>query len=226
MTIIRIALLFISCPENAKISLKPKAESDIMRILRRGALTLLLVTTLVIAGGCAAGAEIPQASEKGEIKQVIEVNTEGLTLHYLRQSFWGENVLAAYLADQAQFEDNLINDFEQGLAQSDRPVSASDYSFSLDRANRSMTIQCDIHGAISKIDSNYRATFFWLLRPLDLDFIDDYFEESDKGLSWQGSVNGVPTTINIRLPTVDSLAYEAWEEDVGHCHAHAWWTEP
>ncbi len=197
-----------------------------MRILRRGALPLLLVTALVIASGCATPAEMPPASEEGGIQQVIEVNTEGLTCHYRCQFFCEEEVLAAYLADQAQFKDNLIKDFEHGLAQSDRPVSASDYSFSLDRANRYMTIQCDVHGAISKIDSSYRATFFWLLRPLDLDLIDNDFAESDKGLFWQGSVNGVPTTITIRLPTVDSLAYEAWGEAVGHCHAHAWWPEP
>lgn len=205
-------------------------------ILNQVALPFLLVSTILLAigGGCAAPAEIPPASEEGEIqwvaegemRRVVEVKTEELTLHYRQQSFRGEKEFATHSANQAQFKSNFITDFEEGLALSDRPVSASDYSVSFDSTNSSITIQCDIHGAISKTNNRYRATFFWLLRPLGLDFIDDNFEGSEKGLFWQGPVKGVLTTINIKLPTIDSLTYKAWEHGVGHCHAHAWWGEP
>ena len=69
----------------------------------------------------------------------------------------------------------------------------------------------------------YSATFFWLLRPLGLDFIDSDFEESEKGLFWEGLVNGIPTSVSVDLPAIDRSVYEAWQHPVGHCHAHVWW---
>lgn len=72
-------------------------------------------------------------------------------------------------------------------------------------------------------EGDEHATFFWLLRPLGLDFIDNDFQESEKGLFWEGFVNGVPTTVTIQLPTVDGFVYEAWAHPIGHCHAHVWW---
>jgi hypothetical protein len=196
-------------------------------MLKQGALLFLLAGSVLLAigGGCTAPAEVPATGDESEVRQAIEVETDGLTCHYLCQTFKGEE-FAAHLADQAQFEVNAVKDFEQGLMMSDRPVSASGYSFFFDSANRAIICRCDVHGAISQTDDTYRATFFWLLRPLDLDFIDDDFEESEKGLFWQGLVNGVPTTVNVTLPTVDSLVYGAWGNPVGHCHAHVWWGEP
>ena len=48
----------------------------------------------------------------------------------------------------------------------------------------------------------------------DLDFIDDDFQESETGLSWDGCINNVPTTITLKFP-----------RSIGHCHAHVWWSE-
>ena len=59
-----------------------------MTILKQGVpLSLLVTMLLAIVGGCAAPAELPLAKEKGEIRRVIEVKADGLTVHYLRQSF-------------------------------------------------------------------------------------------------------------------------------------------
>ena len=57
------------------------------------------------------------------------------------------------------------------------------------------------------------------------DFIDDDFVESEKGLFWEGFVNGVPATVTVELPTIDSFVYKAWAHPIGHCHAHAWWSD-
>lgn len=194
-------------------------------ILKQGVpLWLLIAALLAGCTGAPAPAEVPPAEEQGELKRAIEVEADGLTCHYLRHSLWSGEEFSTQLADQAQFEADFKEDFEQGLAQSDRPVSASDYSFPFDSVTQSTTIQCDVHGAISKEGNSYRATFFWLLKPLGLDFIDDNFSESEKGFSWEGSINGVATTIGIRLPTIDHQIYEAWASPIGHCHAHAWWS--
>lgn len=208
-------------------------------ILKPAVLLLLLVAMLpVTVAGCASAptplpapmptpspAEVPPAKEEGEIRRVIEAKAEGLTAHYFRQSFWGEEEFSGYLANQAQFQSDFKENFEPGLAKAG--VSASDYSFSFDSATRSTVVRCDIHDAISSAgEGKYRARFGWLLNPLGLDFIDDDFEESANGLSWQGLVDGVPTTVTVELPTIDSFVYEAWgPPNCGHCHAHAWWSD-
>ena len=184
-------------------------------MLRRGVfLCLPLLTLLAIMGSCAAPAEVPSGEVAGEIQQVVEVEVGGLVCHYMCQSLGGEAEFSDYLANQAQFKADFKQDFEQGLTQSDRPVSASDYSFSFDRASQSTVSRCDVRDAITKSDNEYRATFFWLLTPLGLDFIDDDFQESETGLSWDGCINNVPTTITLKFP-----------RSIGHCHAHVWWSE-
>jgi len=208
-------------------------------ILKQGVpLSLLVAMLLATVAGCAPvptplpaptptppPAEAPLAKEEGELKRVIEVKAEGLIAHYLRQSFWGEEEFSSYFANQAQFQSDFKGDFEPGLAKDG--VSASDYSFSFDSATHSTVIRCDIHDAISSAgEGKYRARFGWLLNPLGLDFIDDDFTESSSGLSWQGIVKGVPTTVTVELPTIDSFVYEAWGPAYcGHCHAHAWWSD-
>lgn len=197
-----------------------------MVMLRCGVfLCLPLIALLAIVGSCAAPAEVPSGEVEGETQRVVEVEVDGLVCHYMCQSFWGEAEFSDYFAHQAQFKADFKKDFEQGLTRSDRPVSTSDYSFSFDRASRSTVTKCDVHGAITKSGNEYRATFFWLLTPLGLDFIDDDFQESKEGLFWQGSLKGIPTTVTVRLPTIDEREYEAWEHPIGHCHAHIWWSE-
>jgi len=58
-----------------------------------------------------------------------------------------------------------------------------------------------------------------------LSFINDKFEETKGGLSWDGEVAGIPTSITIKLP-LQEYVYAAWEQPVGHCHGHVWWTMP
>ena len=193
----------------------------------------LWLSIVVLLAGCAgvppstpppSPAEAPPPEVKGEIKRVVEVEADGLTFHYLRQSFWAEEEFSAHLANQAKFETDFKEDFEQGLAQ--RNVSTSDYSFSFDSATRSTIALCDISNAIALSgEGEYYARFEWLLSPLGLDFIDDNFQESEKGLSWQGSIKDIPTTVTVKLPTIDNIVYKAWKHPIGHCHAHAWRTD-
>ena len=182
-------------------------------ILKRGIPIWLLA--IVFLAGCVSApvpVEMAPAEVEGEIKRVIEVEADELTCHYLCQSFWAEEAFSAHLANQAQFKADFKQNFEQGLAQWD--VSASEYNFPFDSATRSTAARCDIHDATSLRDGGeYYAQFEWLLRPLGLDFIDDNFQESETGLSWQGSINGIPISITLSFPA-----------SIGHCHAHAWWT--
>lgn len=194
------------------------------RILKQG-IPLWLLTVVFLAGcvGVLAPAEVPPAEEQGEIKRVIEVETAGLPSYYLSQSFWTEEEFSAHLANQAQFKADFKQDFEQREVKYN--VSASDYSFSFDTATQSTVARCDIHDAITLSgEDEYRARFEWLLKPLGLDFIDDNFKESERGLSWEGPIKGIPTTVTVKLPTIDNFVYKAWEHPIGHCHAHVWWS--
>ena len=198
------------------------------RILKQGIPLWLL--TVVFLAGCAPAptpspppTEVSPAKEQGEIKRVIEVEADELTCHYLRQSFWTEEEFSAHLANQAQFKADFKEDFEQREVKYN--VSASDYQFSFDTATQSTVARCDIHDAITLSgEDEYRARFEWLLKPLGLDFIDNNFKKSEKGLSWEGSIKGIPTTVTVKLPTIDNFVYKAWEHPIGHCHAHVWWS--
>jgi len=181
----------------------------VVMLKQGGSLGLLLVALLAIVGSCAAPAEAPSGGVEGEVQQVIEGEVDGLTCHYICQSFWGEATFSSCLANQAQFKADFKQDFELGLTRSDRPVSASGYSFSFDRAGQSTVSKCDVRGAITKSGNEYHATFFWLLTPLGLDFIDGDFQESKEELFWQGSIEGVPTTVTVRLPIIDNSVYKA-----------------
>jgi hypothetical protein len=103
-------------------------------------------------------------------------------------------------------------------------VHGTDYEMEFDEAKESTILRCEIRDAVSKSGNRYTARFQWLLEPLGLDFIDDHFKEHKDGLSWEGKVNGVPTTIIIKAPPRET-PYKAWHYPNGHCHAHLWWSE-
>jgi len=177
-------------------------------------LWLLMVALLAGCVGVLAPAEVPPTMEPGEVGRVIEVEAEaeGLTCHYLSQSFWAEEEFSAHLTNQAQLKADFKQDFKQREVKYN--ASASDYSFSFDTATRSTVARCDIHDAITLSgEDKYRARFEWLLKPLGLDFINDNFKESERGLSWEGSIQGIPTSIILSFPA-----------SISHCHAHVWWS--
>lgn len=194
-------------------------------ILKQGAcLLLLMLMLLAIIAGCASAPtpapapmpaplpiEVPPAKEGGELKRVVEVEADGLTLHYLRQSFWEEARFSAHLANQAQFKADCKEHFEQGLAQSS--VSASDYSFSFDSATQSTVIRCDIHDAVSRTGDRYTARFEWLELPQGVDLLN-FDKVSEDKLKGETEVNGIPVTI--------TLLFSA---SIGNCHWHVWWSD-
>ena len=155
---------------------------------------------------------------------MTRVETEGLVLHYQNESSWEKDQYPVILQDQAKFSSDLISKFVEDIStHGEKSEEVANANVKFNEINKATILECDINGAISRTDDNYHATFFWLLGPLGLDFIDDHFAESKRGLFWQGSVNGISTTITVELPTIDGLVYEAWEHPIGHCHAHVWW---
>jgi len=164
--------------------------------------------------------------ENGLLENYITVEVEGTIIHYQKQSFWKESEFLAIWENKEEFKNAVIQDFDEKMYR-EQGESASGADVEFDEAKRATVLKCDVHDAIRESDGEYYATFKWLLVPLRLDFIDDNFEESKEGLSWDGEVAGIPTSITIKLPLQESV-YAAWERlpSPGHCHGHVWWTMP
>ena len=200
-------------------------------------LKLILIFVVLIMGGCAAPAapsltptptptpeptpaSVPTLSEVQEIKNVIQTNVQDTTVQYLRESFWSKNDFAAIVENKGEFTSRLVDEFINTVSGSGKEVINPEITFNSQR--RSITLNCEITGAISKTGNRYYATFGWLIRPLGLDFIDDDFGETEDGLFWEGDIDGTSTVIKAGFPHTGS-AYKAWSHPTGHCHAHVWW---
>ena len=178
----------------------------------------LIIVCLLIFFGCAQpppslppAAPSPKSPLLRETKQIIEVKAVDQIVLYQCQSFWTEE----------KFSQLAENDLKARFKEKYN-VDARDFEFRFNEASHSTITKCQVYGAISKSTDSYRADFLWLLSPLSLDFIDDHFEESNHGLSWEGEINGVLTIIKVECPLQDSI-YKAWQHPVGHCHGHIWW---
>lgn len=163
----------------------------------------------------------------------VTVRAEGLTLNYSRELYWNEGRFDQEYEEFSQDKARYLTGSAEGLLQdwSQYGIGVTDWAISFrveyeetGKSSYSSLLRCEIHDAISKSGNRYSARFGWLLRPLGLDFIDDNFEETKDGLSWEGEINSVPTSIMVKLPPRDTI-YEAWGQPNGHCHAHAWWIE-
>ncbi len=153
-------------------------------------------------------------------RTVIEVEAEGIILHFRNESFWGEDQFSKILERKEEFKKELIEQFNQSLLEyGERNEHAIKAEIKFDEAKRSTIFECDVVGAVSKSGNSYHATFRWLLGPLNLDFIDGNFQHTKNGLLWEGSISGVPTKVILIFP----VAVPAWGQPNGHCHAHVWW---
>jgi hypothetical protein len=188
-----------------------------------------LIAGLLVLWGCAqpltvTPAPTPMPTAMEEIEQIVKVEAEGVILHYQAESRWSDYEFSNILQNRDGFRSDLIGKFtDDVLKHGERGEYVANAYVEFNEERKSTVLRCDIESAVRKSEIKYSATFFWLLRPLGLDFIERDFEESEKGLFWEGLVNGIPTSVSVDLPAINSAVYEAWQHPVGHCHAHVWW---
>ena len=200
---------------------KPNSKSAIAI-----ALTAICVSIMIIGIGVSPlwAVQPGVVPETGLLENNITVEVEGTVIHYQKQSFWNESEFSAIFENNEEFKNAVIQDFNEKMYHEQREYAVgADVEF--DEMKKATVLKCDIHGAIRESDGEYYATFKWLLVPFGLDFIDDNFEKSKEGLSWDGEVDGIPMNISIKLPLQETV-YAAWKQPVGHCHGHVWWTMP
>ncbi len=198
----------------------------------KSAIVIAFITTCVCAVLIGIGISPLWAVQSGVVPETgllennIMVEVEGTIIHYQKQSFWNESEFSAIMENREEFKNAVIEDFTEKLSgYGERGESAVGADVEFEETKRATVLKCDVHDAITKSDDGYRATFIWLLSPLGLSFIRNNFEESKEELSWKGEAGSIPTSITIKLPPQESV-YEAWEQPVGHCHGHVWWTMP
>jgi len=190
---------------------KPKLKSAIAIAF----ITTCVCTVLIGIGVSPLWAVQPGVvPETGLLENYITVEVEGTVIHYQKQSFWNESEFSAILENREEFKNEVIQDFDEKMYH-ERGEYAVGADVEFDEMQKATVLKCDVHGAITKSDDSYRATFLWLLRPLELSFIKNNFKEFKEGLSWEGTINGVSTSITLEFPA-----------SIGHCHGHVWWTMP
>lgn len=193
--------------------------------MRRFHLALVLLVGGVLAFGLIAFAAR---------QRVITVTVEEVSLHYREEVLWDEEGFTheykAYTLDKRGYVTALAAATATGwenykVTVGDWRLSfRENYNLEVDKATYSTFLECFVKGAVSKSGTNYTARFQWLLSHFNLDFIDDSFVPSKTGLSWEGELRGLPTTIIVKAPTQEA-DYTAWHHPNGHCHAHVWWTK-
>lgn len=147
---------------------------------------------------------IEQLELGGLKKSVVQITAEGEILHYQNQSFWSEDDFSKILKSKDKFMLDEINSFNNSLQK--HGIVMVNPKVEFDKENKSTKLICDIKGAMYSTNS---YDFHWLLADLPFDLYA--FEQSEKELTYQGKINGVPTTIKLIFP------YK-----ISHCHEHVW----
>ena len=152
-----------------------------------------------------APSPLPKKIELGQLKKVernITIEAEGETLHYFEVKEWAEDEFSSLMKEEDRFSSNQIEEFKATYQ-----VNAGNFDVKADEEEKSTILKCDVY---TQPRTSY-YDFHWFLKPLGLDFIDDYFERSERELSWEGSLDGVKTTILLKFPF-----------KISNCHAHVW----
>lgn len=145
---------------------------------------------------------IDKLEENKLLEKRTEIEAHEEVLYYKEVCVWSKEKFMEIIEDQQNFESSHIKQFNDTFN-----VDDENFVFKYNHENHSTVLGCDIYGTFS--GSWY--DFHWLLNPLDLDFIESHFVKTEKELSWEGNIDDVNVTINLRFPfTID------------HCHAHVW----
>jgi hypothetical protein len=176
----------------------------------------LLVIGLLILGililscereskGATKKEELPKIEEVRPLRNAIEIKAEGEVLHYQKESFWNDKQFSRLLELKEEIKVKEIDSFKRTLGRYNR--YAVNHKIEFDESKKSIVLICYIKGA--KEGSWF--DFDWFLRPYNLDFINNHFQRKEKELYWEGKIERVKTTINIKFPY-----------SISNCHEHVW----
>lgn len=170
-----------------------------------GKVTIVVVicaTIIGVSAWCTRHEPSPFWQGENPVERIIEMEAKEAILHYQENLFWSENQFSEIMENQDGFRSAQIDQFESIYGK-----QAINARVKFDETKKLTILMCDIHGA--RMDSTF--DFHWFLNPFGLDFIDNHFQKFENKLSWEGTIDGVATTVVLRFPFT-----------VNHCHAHVW----
>lgn len=165
------------------------------------AIMILIVAIVGLYVWQETGKQYPASGVGKDItKRVIDMRADGDVIHYQEILFWSKKEQPRILTNKSGISSWQIREFKEKYN-----VDADNFSVSF-KENLSV-LSCDVHGKF--MGSWY--DFHWFLNPLNLDFLDNHFNKSERSLSWEGVVDGIKTNITLEFPF-----------QINNCHAHVW----
>ncbi len=137
-----------------------------------------------------------------KVKDEIRSKANGEIIEYWEESFYSEGDFAIILENQEEFINLVINKFKQEII----GVTAENCKVDLYEFKKSTILKCNIKGARYSTNS-YDIHFLLGNWPFDL----MNFSRGERKLTYEGEINGIPTSIVFEFPYV-----------LSHCHEHIW----
>lgn len=191
--------------------------------------TMLGLALALVVTGCGTYAREPLLELGAPVQRSIMGEVQGMVVHYQEQLTWSPEDFARIQSHPDNFTSDVKYDFAFGLQvhsiASEAIPKAGNMVVSIDAANNTTLLTADVLEAISTHEGKYWCVFRWLLESLGakFNFLNDDFQASAQGLSWEGTVGEIPTTIVIKLPQVDNAVYTCWREPAGYSESAVWW---
>jgi hypothetical protein len=135
---------------------------------------------------------------------VITIKADGEILHYQKESFWKDQDFSDIQSSRKQYEADETSSFRNKLERHDVHLSNIHYDFS--DQNKSIAVTCTVKGPMYSTDS---YDFHWLLGDLPFDLYQ--FEQHEKELIYEGTIDGISTEIRL-----------LFSFPISHCHEHVW----
>jgi len=154
------------------------------------------------------------------VSRIIIANVSIVGTDYMEKITYSPEDFSQILKNLSSVENSLLQDFKSRV--SSYNIEMVDLKVRVLNDSYSLLLSCFVKGNVWSTSSGFTADMSWLINPLGLDLIDDHFEETNHSLEWKGNLQGIYTEIYIELPP-QNMSYRAWQQPVGHCHAHIWW---
>lgn len=105
--------------------------------------------------------KLTEAQTTIPMKRCIEAQVDGVIIHYREELFWNRDYFSEITKNRREFGYLLTGRFKERLSKyGEGRENAVNVRVEFDEVQRSTILTCEVHGAISKSDGGYHATFF------------------------------------------------------------------
>jgi len=95
------------------------------------------------------------------MRRSIETRVDGVIIYYDEELFWSEDYFPEITKNRTEFSSSLVERFEEGLSKhGERGERVIGNKVEFNEVKRSTILNYEVHGAISRSDGSYHATFF------------------------------------------------------------------